>query len=75
MIRFRLADILDERGWTAYRLVQESGLPKGVVYRLVKAEGGATRVDLGTLDTLCRTLRIQPGDLLEYAPQRRRGHS
>lgn len=43
-----------------------------VAYRLAKPDAGLRRLDLATLDALCRTLNVQPGQLLEYVPERER---
>ena len=72
MIRWHLPRLLKERGWTAYRLAQETGLTVPAAYRLAKA-APVQRLDVGTLDTLCRVLQVQPGDLLDYTPKRRAG--
>lgn len=68
MVRWRVADLLEARGWTAYRLVQESGLAPTVVYRIAKPGRPVMRVDGRTLDRLCATLGVGPGELLEYVP-------
>ena len=75
VIRLRVADALARRGWTAYRLAQEAEITIPVAYRLAKADAKLRRLDLGTLDAVCRALAVQPGDLLEYVPDRRRGRS
>jgi DNA-binding Xre family transcriptional regulator len=43
-----------------------------VAYRLAKRDPGIRRLDLGTLDAVCRALNVQPGKLLEYVPDRKR---
>jgi DNA-binding Xre family transcriptional regulator len=70
MVRWRVAELLAERGWTVYRLVQESGLAQPVAYRVAKPRQEAKRVDGRTLDALCRTLGVGPGELLEYVAER-----
>jgi putative transcriptional regulator len=71
MVRWRVGDILKARDWTAYRLVQESGLPTTTVYRIAKARGQVKRVDGKTLDALCGALGVGPGELLEYLPEKK----
>ena len=66
MVRWRIAELLEERNWAVYRLVQETGLAPTVAYRIAKPDREVKRVDGGTLDTLCRVLRVTPGELLEY---------
>lgn len=80
-MRFRLAEVLEERGWTAYRLakeVEEGGgdLTMRAAYRLARPGAAVRRVDLDVLDVLCRVLKTTPGELLEYSadkPKRKRG--
>lgn len=70
MIRWRIPDLLKQRGWTAYRLAQETGLTVPAAYRL--ARGGAVkRIDAETLERLCEALGVEPGDLLERDAKKR----
>ena len=81
MVRWRLPEILEERGLTAYRLaamMREKGYPMTVrgAYRLADPDHDLRRLDLDTLNAVCATLRLDPGDLLEYVtdkPKRKRG--
>jgi DNA-binding Xre family transcriptional regulator len=68
VITFRLAEVLAEKGWTAYRLAKESGIPQPTVYRLLDESDRDVRISLRTLDALVRTLKCKVGDLLEYQP-------
>jgi DNA-binding Xre family transcriptional regulator len=68
MIRFRLADILKEKGWTPYRLSQETGLTVPTAYRLADPGQRFGRFTADTLERLCEALAVQPGDLLEWVP-------
>ena len=69
MIRFRLAEVLKEKGWTPYRLSQATGLTVPTAYRLADPELRFGRFTTDTLDRLCRALDVQPGDLLEWVPE------
>jgi DNA-binding Xre family transcriptional regulator len=71
MVRFRLAEILEGRRWTAYRLAQETELTVPAAYRLADPDRPVQRLDMTTLDTLCRVLKVQPGELLEWVPDKR----
>jgi DNA-binding Xre family transcriptional regulator len=72
VIVFRLAKLLEEKGWTAYRLAKESGIPQPTVYRLLSERDETdARISLRTLDSLCDTLGCQVGDLLEHKPTKR----
>jgi putative transcriptional regulator len=68
MIRFRLADVLKRKGWTPYRLSQETGLTVPTAYRLADPVLQFGRFTTDTLDRLCQALDVQPGDLLEWVP-------
>lgn len=69
MIVFRLDELLKERGWSDYRLAQESGLHPNVIgkYRknLVK------RPDLGVLNQMCTILQCETGELIEFIPDKK----
>jgi putative transcriptional regulator len=69
MIRFRLAEVLQRKGWTPYRLSQATGLTVPTAYRLADPELQFGRFTADTLDRLCRALDVQPGDLLEWVPE------
>lgn len=70
MIRFKLAELLEKRELTAYRLAADSGIKIPVAYKLADPAVEVRRMDMETLDKLCRTLGVQPGDLLEYVPEK-----
>ena len=71
MIRFHLAAILDRKGWTPYRLARETGLTVPTAYRLADPTLQFGRFTADTLDRLCAALEVQPGELLEWVPERR----
>lgn len=75
VVRWKLADLLEERKITAYALTKASGLNRmTTVYRLAKRGSEPTRVDLPTLAGVLAGLRkltgedIQITDVLEYVP-------
>jgi putative transcriptional regulator len=72
VIRFQLASVLKQRGWTPYRLSQETGLTVPTAYRLADPGMEFGRFTVDTLDRLCAALEVQPGDLLEWVPDRKR---
>jgi putative transcriptional regulator len=69
MIRFRLDELLKARGWTDYRLAQESRIGANVIgkYRrnLVR------RPDLEIVSRLCEILQCSIGELMEFTPERK----
>ena len=72
MIRFHLASVLKKKGWTPYRLSQETGLTVPTTYRLADPKLEFGRFTADTLDRLCAALDVQPGELLEHVPTRSR---
>ena len=74
MIRFHLAAVLKRKGWTPYRLSQETGLTVPTAYRLADPTLEFGRFTADTLDRLCAALEVQPGELLEFVPRKNRKH-
>jgi DNA-binding Xre family transcriptional regulator len=73
MIRYRVAELLEKKGWTRYRLAKEMGLTEPAVYRLAEPNRAVTRIDGRTLEKLCQAFKVQPGELLEWVPDKKRG--
>jgi len=69
-VHWKVYEILRAYDISTYRLMKESGLAQGTVYRLVK--GDTSTVNAETLDRVMTTLRrltgqqLQISDLLEY---------
>lgn len=75
LVRWRLADFLEERGLTAYAVAKASDITRlNTIYRLARRGKEPTRVDLPTLALLLDGLRkvtgepVSIGDVLEYLP-------
>ena len=74
-IKWKLKELLDAHDLTPYRLMKQSGLAHGTVYRIVNGE--ANGVDTATLDATIRALReltgqqVDVADLLEYREEGR----
>lgn len=65
MIVYR--DVLERlkgAGFTTYRILQEKLIPQSSLTRIRRNEP----INLSTIDTICKLLNCQPGDLLEYVP-------
>jgi putative transcriptional regulator len=65
-IQNRISRVMGERRLNIQELSRRSGLSYTTVWSLY--HGTAQRIDLTTLDKLCRALDVQVGDLLEYVP-------
>ena len=63
--RFDVLDRLRESGYTTYRIRKERLLPEGTLQNLRDCKP----VSWTTIETICRLLDCQPGDVLEYAPE------
>lgn len=70
MVRWLVADLLEKRGWTAYRLAKEAGVTMPVAYRIAERGALVQRIEGRTLDAMCKALDVQPGELLEYVPEK-----
>jgi putative transcriptional regulator len=63
--RFRLREILDDRGISQVELVKLSGVAARTVARLCANSTG--QVSLETLDRLAKALDVEPGDIIARA--------
>jgi putative transcriptional regulator len=64
VIQIRLKDLLKEKNKSMYWLSQNTGLPYVTVWRLGQAL--QKRIDLNVLNSICKSLKCTPGDLLIY---------
>ncbi len=74
MIKFRLNELLEERGQTVYWLWKQTGVRWATVWQFGKGE--VSRLNMDVLDRICEALECQPGDLLvrtETPKKRKRG--
>ena len=69
-VRFRLRELLDERGMSQTELQARTGFAYSTISELYHNK--ARRIDVGTLETLCETLECTVGELVEYVPQKKR---
>lgn len=68
MIRFKLNQVLAARGWSVYRLSQESGIRQDVIGQY--KNNVVKRAVLAHLNTMCATLKCNLNDLMEYVPDK-----
>lgn len=61
----KLFALLEEKGWTTYRIRKEKLIGQGTLTALKNGAGG---LDSKTIARICRVLECQPGDLMEYIP-------
>lgn len=73
--RWKLAEYLEKRGFSAYALAKASGITQpNTIYRIAKPGKEPTRIDLPTLTYVLDGLRkltgedVQIADVLEYVP-------
>ena len=68
----RIKDLLNERGWTPYRLAKESGLPDATVSNCFRRN---TMPTIPTLEAICKGFKItlaqffSDGDMVEMSPE------
>ena len=60
----KLFSILEQRGYTLNYWLRQNGLHTSTVSKLKKNE----RVNTDTINTICKLLNVQPGDIMEYVP-------
>lgn len=62
--KFDILDALKNVGFTSYRLRKEKVFSESTIQKF--RQGQAVSAD--NLNTLCKCLQCQPGDILEYVP-------
>ncbi len=62
-IKFRIGDVLRDRGQSLYWLARATGISYTTLWRLTKDR--ALGMNFATLEKMCGALECQPGDLLE----------
>lgn len=68
MIVCKLKQILKQKGWSRYKLQQESQITYPTLHSLYHGKSKGFSSDV--LNRLCATLHCEPGDLLEWKPDR-----
>jgi DNA-binding Xre family transcriptional regulator len=71
MVKLKVAALLKERGLTAYQLAKETDLTEPRAYRLAAEDGAFERLEHDAINELCAYFGVQPGELLEYVPEKR----
>ena len=66
-IRSRLEDVITEQNTTMYAVARDAGLNYATVHSLAK--GNSKRIDLETVDKICRVLHITIGDLFVHTTE------
>lgn len=72
MIEVKLKALLEARGRTRYWLAKETGIQFNTLTRIERADL-TNRIELSTLDKICRALQCQPGDLLVWVDSNQEG--
>ena len=63
--KFDVLNALKEKGYTTYRIRKEKLLSESTVQKLRQGE----YVSMDNLETLCKLLNCQPGDIMEYVEE------
>ena len=61
----KLLKLLDERGYTSYKIKREKVIGQGTLTAIKNGTGG---LDAKSIAKLCAMLECQPGDIMEYVP-------
>ena len=64
-IKFKITDVLQERGQTLYWLSRTTGVSYTTLWRFTKDR--ALGINFSTLEKMCTALECAPGDLMELA--------
>lgn len=64
---YKLLDMLNRRGMTREKLKNISGISSATMTKISKGES----VTLKTINAICEVLQVQPGDILEWIPDKK----
>lgn len=64
---YKLLDILNRKGMTKEQLKNASGISSATMTKISKGES----VTLKTVNAICEVLQVQPGDILEWIPDKK----
>lgn len=62
----KLFELLQKRGYSLTYWLRQNGFHSATVTKLRKNE----RVNTDTINSLCKLLNCQPGDIMEYVPDK-----
>lgn len=62
----KLFSIMKEKGLTTYRIRKENIISQSALQSLKEGKSVTTE----TIEKLCRALDCQPGDIMEYVPEK-----
>ena len=68
-VKLRLAELLKEKGRSAYWLAKKTGMAQPVVWKLTNHKTAGIQFD--TIARICDALECEPGDLFDYEAPRR----
>ena len=70
MLRLRVAELMQAHGLSALALSKGSGLAYATAHRISRSSAGFGRLDVTTLNRLCAYFHVQPGELIEWVPDK-----
>ena len=62
----KLFALMEKKGLTTYRIRKEKIISEGALQNLREGKS----VTINTISALCKALDCQPGDILEYVPEK-----
>lgn len=72
-MRNRIKGIVERKGITPYRFWKDVGCSRDVAYKLFNDSSYIPRETV--LEAICRAYDLQPGDLIEYIPDKKAAHA
>lgn len=70
MLKLRIAQLLKDRNLTTQAFAAEAGLSYNTALSLKRE--GTNRIDLLTLEKVCKALGIAPGEAFDFRPEPKR---
>ena len=68
MIKVKVPELLQSRGWNATDLMRKANIAYGTALRLSKGEAEA--ISFVVLDSICKLFEARVEDVIEYVPDK-----
>lgn len=67
----KLFNLFEKEGWSTYKIRKEKLIGQGTLSALKNGTGG---LDSKTISKICKTFDCQPGDIMEYVPDKEKSN-
>jgi putative transcriptional regulator len=70
MIKVKVAELMNAKGWTVSDLMRQAGVAYTTAHRFTKGDPDSISFDV--LNSLCEVFDVEVKDILEYVPDKKK---